>query len=104
MTNALEWLPALREGFVLDPIGPGRVAVIDPADIASVAAACLIEPGHEGQQHTLTGSESLTVAEQVEILSKAIGRRIELRPTKSPDQALQFRYPNGAPPRRSLTL
>jgi len=31
MTNALEWAPAIREGFVLDPAGPGRHAPVDPA-------------------------------------------------------------------------
>jgi uncharacterized protein YbjT (DUF2867 family) len=35
MTNALDWLPTIREGgFVLDPVGPGHAAPIDPADTA----------------------------------------------------------------------
>jgi uncharacterized protein YbjT (DUF2867 family) len=39
MTNALEWVQTIREGgYVLDPIGPGRLAPIDPADAAAVAA------------------------------------------------------------------
>jgi uncharacterized protein YbjT (DUF2867 family) len=38
-TNAFDWLPTLREAtYVLDPVGPGRAALIDPADIAAVAA------------------------------------------------------------------
>lgn len=53
-TNAFDWLPTLREeDYVLDPIGPGRAAPIDPADIAAVT---LTEDGHEGEEYpTSTG-------------------------------------------------
>jgi uncharacterized protein YbjT (DUF2867 family) len=98
MTNAFDWLPTLREGgYVLDPVGPGRAAPIDPADIAAVAAVTLTEGGHAGQEYLLTGGETYTVAEQVEVLAKAIGRDIEVRPVDTPAEALRFRYPNGAP-------
>ena len=98
MTNAFDWLPTLREGgYVLDPVGPGRAAPIDPADIAAVAAVTLTEEGHEGQEYLLTGGETFTVAEQVQVLAKAIGRDIEVRPVATPAEALRFRYPHGAP-------
>jgi uncharacterized protein YbjT (DUF2867 family) len=98
MTNAFDWLPTLREGgYVLDPVGPGRAALIDPADIAAVAAVALTEDGHEGQEYLLTGGEACTVAEQVQVLAKALGRDIEVRPVATPAEALRFRYPNGAP-------
>jgi uncharacterized protein YbjT (DUF2867 family) len=80
MTNALDWLPTIREGdFVLDPLGPGRAAPIDPADIAAVAALVLTEDGHQGAEYALTGDEVLTVTEQVRILAAAIGRDLEVR-------------------------
>jgi uncharacterized protein YbjT (DUF2867 family) len=98
MTNAFDWLPALREGgYVLDPVGPGRAAPIDPADIAAVAAVALTEDGHEGEEYLLTGGEAFTVAEQVQILAKAIGRDIEVRTVATPAEAVRFRYPHGAP-------
>jgi uncharacterized protein YbjT (DUF2867 family) len=98
MTNALDWLPTIREGgFVLDPVGPGRAAPIDPADIAAVAALALTEDGHQGKQYALTGDEAFTVAEQVRILAEAIGRDIEVRDVATPAEAVRFRYPNGAP-------
>ena len=98
MTNAFDWLPTLREaGYVLDPVGPGRAALIDPADIAAVAAVTLTEDGHEGREYLLTGGEACTVAEQVQVLAKALGRDIEVRPVATPAEALRFRYPNGAP-------
>ncbi|MFJ9366360.1 NAD(P)H-binding protein [Nocardia sp. NPDC101769] len=99
MSNALEWIPALRAGDpILDPSGPGRFAPIDPADIAEVAAHCLTEPGHTGVAYHLTGPESLTVGEQVAILARILHRDLEIRETATPEEAVAARYPNGAPP------
>lgn len=98
MTNAFDWLPTLRAGgYVLDPVGPGRTAPVDPADIAAVAAVTLTEDGHEGERYLLTGGETFTVAEQVQILAKATGRDIEIRAVATPAEAVRFRYPHGAP-------
>jgi uncharacterized protein YbjT (DUF2867 family) len=98
MTNAFDWLPTIRDGgYVLDPVGPGRAAPVDPADIAAVAAIALTEAGHQGQEYLLTGGEALTVAEQVQILAKATGRDIEVRTVATPAEAVRFRYPQGAP-------
>jgi uncharacterized protein YbjT (DUF2867 family) len=98
MTNAFDWLPTIRAGgFVLDPLGPGRAAPIDPADIAAVAALVLTEDGHEGAEYALTGDEALTVTEQVRILAAAIGRHLEVREVTTPAEAVRFRYPSGAP-------
>lgn len=99
MTNALEWVTTINDGgFVLDPLGPGRAALIDPADIAAVAALTLTEDGHAGKEYTLTGDEPLTVAAQVRIIARTIGREIEIREAATPAEALAFRYPDGAPP------
>jgi uncharacterized protein YbjT (DUF2867 family) len=99
MTNAFDWLPTIREaGYVLDPIGPGRYAPIDPADIAAVAALVLTREGHQGQVYTLTGAEALTVADQVRILAAAAGRTIAIREPANLDEAVRARFPNGAPP------
>lgn len=98
MTNVFDWLPTIREGnYVLDPIGPGRSAPIDPADIAAVAALALTEDGHQGGEYLLTGAETVTVAEQVAILGAALGRSIEVRAVATPAEAVRFRYPQGAP-------
>jgi uncharacterized protein YbjT (DUF2867 family) len=99
MTNAFDWLPTLREGgYVLDPVGPGRAAPIDPADIAAVAALALTQQGHQGKEYLLTGGETFTVSEQVQILAKATGYDIEVRDVATPSDAVRFRYPHGAPP------
>ncbi|MEV8436016.1 NAD(P)H-binding protein [Actinosynnema sp. NPDC051121] len=45
MSNALRWLPQLRTGDVVsDAFGDVPIAVVDPADIAAVAAEALLEP------------------------------------------------------------
>ncbi|MFF1674496.1 NAD(P)H-binding protein [Streptomyces sp. NPDC058256] len=98
MTNALDWLPTIRDAnHVLDPVGPGRYAPIDPADIAAVAALALTENGHRGKEYLLTGHEMFTVTEQVRIISETIGRDIEVRAAATPGEAVRSRFPNGAP-------
>jgi len=97
-TNALDWLPTLREGgYVLDPIGPGRYAPIDPADIAAVAALALTEDGHEGRAYVLTGAETFTVREQAAVIARTVGRSIEVRPAATAAEAVRARFPGGAP-------
>lgn len=98
MTNALEWVPTIRSGgYVIDPTGPGRMAPIDPADIAAVAARTLTTDGHAGQAHVLTGPEALTVAEQVRILAAATGLSIEVREPVSAAEAIRSRYSREIP-------
>lgn len=105
MTNALDWLPTIRAGgFIVDPVGPGRYAPIDPTDIAAVAALTLTEDGHEDEQYVLTGLEALTVAEQAHILATAIGRHIAVRPMATPEEAVRSRFPHGAPPPLAAAL
>jgi uncharacterized protein YbjT (DUF2867 family) len=48
--------------------------MIDPADIAEVAAAALTQPGHAGHTYRLSGPESLTPPDQVTRLAAALDR------------------------------
>jgi uncharacterized protein YbjT (DUF2867 family) len=97
MTLAYNWMPTIREGgYVIDPVGPGRYAPIDPADIAAVAALTLTEDGHQGKDYVLTGDEALTIAEQVRILAEAAGIDIEVKPA-TPAEAVRSQFPHGAP-------
>ncbi|BCJ38940.1 NmrA family transcriptional regulator [Actinocatenispora thailandica] len=98
MTNALDWLDTIRsDGVVLDPVGPGRFAPIDPADIAAVAALALVGRGHAGERYVLTGEQTFTVTEQVRVLAAAIGRELAVRPVTTPDEIVRSRFPHGAP-------
>jgi uncharacterized protein YbjT (DUF2867 family) len=84
MTNALEWAPQLRAGDVVRaPFAGVRVAVIDPADIAAVAAAALLADGHAGRVYQLSGPESLLPADRVRVLGEVLGR--DLRFEGQPD-------------------
>ncbi|MGW2666421.1 NAD(P)H-binding protein [Nocardia tengchongensis] len=75
MSNALHWAGSIREsGTVRAPFGQGRIAVVDPRDIAAVAVAALTEPGHAGQVYTVTGPEALSAAEQTAVLAEILGR------------------------------
>jgi uncharacterized protein YbjT (DUF2867 family) len=78
MSNTLQWAPQLKAGDVVRaPFAGVPVAVIDPHDIAAVAAACLTSPGHEGRVYTLSGPESLRPADRVRILREVLGRDLK---------------------------
>ena len=77
-SNALGWASTIKsQGAVYAPMGEGKMAVIDPRDIAAVAVAALTTSGHEGKAYHLTGPEALSVAQQVKILGDVIGRPLK---------------------------
>ncbi|MGB6577420.1 MAG: NmrA family NAD(P)-binding protein [Streptosporangiaceae bacterium] len=84
MSNTLQWVPQLRAGdLVRGPFAGVPVAVIDPYDIAAVAAAALTTDGHEGRVYTVSGPESLRPADRARILGEVLGR--DLRFEGQPD-------------------
>jgi len=77
MNTALSWAGAIREkGVVAYPGGSGKIAPIDPWDVAAVAATALTQQGHEGKGYELTGPESLSFGEMTAILSRVLGKPI----------------------------
>jgi uncharacterized protein YbjT (DUF2867 family) len=98
MSNALEWLPTIRSGgYVLDATGPGRLALVDPADVGAVAAHVLTTPGHAGASYVLTGGEALTVSEQCKVIADTTGLSIEVREPTSVAEAIRSRYAGEVP-------
>lgn len=78
MSNTLTWVDSIRtEGVVREPYDFPS-ALVHPADIGEVAAVALLSDGHAGQAYNLTGPEALTLSERLAILSRGIGREIEL--------------------------
>ncbi|BDM72941.1 nucleotide-diphosphate-sugar epimerase [Streptomyces nigrescens] len=76
-TNALAWGPAIRDTGVVRDAHPGAQGVpVHEADLADVAAVALLDRTgtHTGQVYLVTGPESLTVADQVAEIGRAIGR------------------------------
>ncbi|KJY35802.1 NAD(P)H-binding protein [Streptomyces sp. A1547] len=73
-SNALWWAESVRaQGVVAAPFGDVGVPVIDPADIAEVAAACLLDHRHTGGVYELTGPERITPRQQAEAIAAALG-------------------------------
>ena len=74
-SNALQWAGTIADhDTVYHPYGDGRVALVDPRDIAAVAATVLTRPGHEGRAHPLCGPEALGPGDEVAILAEVLGR------------------------------
>jgi uncharacterized protein YbjT (DUF2867 family) len=75
MSNALQWVPQLQAGDVVRAPWPDvPVAMVDPCDIAAVAAVALTSAGHEGRHYTLSGPEPLRPADRVRVLGEVLGR------------------------------
>ena len=80
MSNSIEWwAESIKgQGSVFFPGGKkGRIAPVDPRDVATVAAMALAQPGHSGQAYELTGSELLTIGEMVQVISRVLGKPIQ---------------------------
>ena len=91
MSNALNWAPMIATDQVVHaPFAAGRAAVVDPADIAAVAAASLTDDGHNHRVYELTGPEPLSPTDQVAILSQVLGRDLRYAETDPADTLAQM--------------
>lgn len=73
-SNALWWAESVRaRQTVAAPFGDVGVPIIDPADIAAVAAACLLDDRHSGSVYELTGPEVITPRQQAQAIAAALG-------------------------------
>lgn len=73
-------LDAVRSGELRLPAGQGREPFVDAGDVAEVAAAALLEDGHDGRVYDLSGARPLTLAEAAEEISRATGRTVRYEP------------------------
>ncbi|MGP4026358.1 NAD(P)H-binding protein [Actinomadura sp. 3N407] len=97
-TNVLQWRRSIAsQGKVFQPYGDVARAVIDPADVAACAVACLTGGGHGGRSYQLTGPEALTAPELTARLGTALGRRLEFVGV-DPAQAREGMTRAGMPP------
>ena len=75
MSNSYQWLGSIRaEGVVYNAAGDTPFATIDPADIAAVAVHALTVPALEETLFEVTGGETLTLPERVQILARYLGK------------------------------
>ena len=81
------WGPQIRAGDVVRwPYLDAPTAPTDERDLAAVAVRTLCEDGHAGAEYVVTGPQSLTQAEQVHTIGRAIGRSLRVE-EMSPDEA-----------------
>ncbi len=80
MSNSIDWwAESIKgQGSVFFPGGKkGKVAPIDPRDVAAAAAVALTQSGHAGQAYELTGSQLFTIGEMVQVISGVLGKPIQ---------------------------
>ncbi|SHF56230.1 SDR family oxidoreductase [Streptoalloteichus hindustanus] len=76
-SNAFAWAETVRaQRTIFAPFGDVALPVIDPADIAAVAAAALREDGHAGRAYELTGPELISPRQQAAVISEALGEEV----------------------------
>ncbi|WP_327369060.1 NAD(P)H-binding protein [Streptomyces sp. NBC_01217] len=93
-SNAYAWAESARaRRTVTAPFGDVGLPVVDPADIAEVAAMALRADGHAGKVYELTGPALSTPRQRAEALGAALGepvRFIEQTRDEARAQMLQF--------------
>ena len=86
------WGPQIRRGDVVRwPYLDAPTAPTDERDIAAVAVRALCDDAHAGAEYVVTGPESLTQAEQVQTIGRALGRSLrgeEISPEEARTQLL----------------
>ena len=78
MQNILgNWEAITTSGLYRVPYPPStRLTLVDLADVAEVATAVLVEPGHEGATYELAGTPPLSQKEVAETLARVLGRAV----------------------------
>ncbi|MFG2823130.1 NAD(P)H-binding protein [Kitasatospora sp. NPDC048365] len=75
--NSLAWAMQLHGGdAVRGPHAAAAASVVHELDVAEAAAAVLGGGEHAGRVYELTGPQSLSQVEQVEVLGRALGREL----------------------------
>jgi uncharacterized protein YbjT (DUF2867 family) len=67
------------DGEIVTATGRGRVAFVDPADIAAVAVRALTDTVSHNTAHVITGPEPLSYADAAAIVSRVTGRQVRHR-------------------------
>lgn len=96
MSNLFASAEAIRQtGKLFAPADGAKIAMIDPRDVATIAAVVLTTDGHEGQIYELTGPEAITYGRIAEELS-ATGRPVEF--VDVPDEAARQSFVEASMP------
>ena len=89
-SNTLQWAESIRSSReVVAPFADVALPVVDPSDIAAVAAVALREDGHAGKSYVLTGPAPITPREQAAAIGSAVGEPVRFIP-QTRDEAHSF--------------
>jgi uncharacterized protein YbjT (DUF2867 family) len=93
-SNALQWAESVRaKREVAAPFGDVALPVVDPEDIASVAAAALLSPSHENKTYVLTGPSPLSPQDQAAAIAEAVGEPVRFVPqTREEARSAMLRF------------
>ena len=98
MSNLLAAAEPVREhGLLLAPAAHTPISMVDPRDVAAVAATALVEDGHDGRTYVVTGPSAITFDVVAAALAEALGRDVAYLDI-SPDEARQAMLGQGLPP------
>ncbi|NKY35089.1 NAD(P)H-binding protein [Nocardia speluncae] len=93
-SNALQWAESVRsERTIAAPFADTALPVIDPADIAAVAAATLLDDSHADKTYELTGPEPVSPRQQAAALGAALGEPVrftELSRAQARERMIRF--------------
>ncbi|GAA4434761.1 NAD(P)H-binding protein [Actinokineospora soli] len=79
-SNTLAWAEHVRAHRRVEaPFGDVALPVIDPVDIAEVAAAALTGDGHAGSTYVLTGPTPISPRGQADTIAEALGEAVGFR-------------------------
>ena len=98
MNLYLDFLPLMvtAQGAIEGPAGTGRAAFVTRGDVAAVLAELLVQGGHDGETHDLTGPAAITLAEAAALMSTGTGKQVVFT-DQTPDEAYASRASYGAP-------
>ncbi len=86
-SNTYAWAPMIRsQRTAAAPFGDVGLPLIDPDDVAGVAAAVLRSPDHAGCTYELTGPTLITPRERAQVIGAALGTPV-LFAEQTPDEA-----------------
>ncbi|HEX5426181.1 MAG TPA: hypothetical protein VFW94_21715 [Candidatus Acidoferrales bacterium] len=97
--NALHfWGPQIRIGDIVRwPYIDAPTAPTDERDLAAVAVRALCEDRHAGAEYVVTGPQSLTQAEQVQAIGRAMRRSLRVEEISPDDARLELLPVLGSP-------
>ncbi|MFF2554743.1 NAD(P)H-binding protein [Nocardia sp. NPDC058058] len=96
-SNTLGWAEQIRAtGVVRGPL-TAPTAVVDPRDLAAVAATVLTDDAHAGRTYLLTGPRVISRPDQVDAIAAALGRPLRFEEVAVDDARRQL-LDDGRPP------